>query len=218
MDVCPDDLAPASGPIPGASQSSPPPLPDEFAEEISRARAELLDLLLREFGSNELIHDAASSSVRTLLRRYHAGAWAPEVESPLVKELHKLAVARFRALRGQRHLPLLAEPVGPESARGQDRAEEEDWVAVQALLLAELKALRRKMAPYLEHTHHRAVFDRLIENEYRDKPLTRAQIAALCRCSESTVARVKLTFDRVWRPMVESKTIEIREVRSRLDS
>jgi hypothetical protein len=47
------------------------------------------------------------------------------------------------------------------------------------------------MVPYLEHTHHRAVFDRLIDNEYRDKPLTRAQIAAPCRCPESTEVRVE---------------------------
>jgi hypothetical protein len=162
-----------------------------------------LERLIERFGATDLVEDAASSAVRTTLRRQRDGELtiSREQTSELLEFIVVHAIERYHALRRQRAFKLAFDPPDPASAEVQDQASKE---ARMRVLREALDDLLNRMAPYLENKRHRAVFRLLFENEYRERRWTQAEIAARSGTSERTVRRVRQTFVEVWLPLVEA--------------
>ena len=187
------------------------PLSTEFTDRLVRAHQIAFDILQARSRTDGRMDDVTSSAFRTTLRRYRHGlaALADLDDEDLADFLLVRAYERLRAERSRRVLPLLFDPAAPNSSEDEDNF---DWDGFHHYLKRELDALHARLNLYIKSPLQQAVFRQLFKNEYGGQKLTQEQIASLCSCTISTVYRVQVKFNLIWRPLVDEARERLRPV------
>jgi hypothetical protein len=164
--------------------------------------------------------DLHSTVVRTVIRRYRDGELQLDRSrqaNPFVAALKSCLREKIedRTRQGVREFPLLVDPADPAPPPHEAQAHRDAWNEFRDRQKSTLESMKKRMAPYLVRPYQRQVFRCLLDNECGSWKLTHRMIAERCQCSESSVARVKSAYDRLWSPLVREMRDELRDWRSR---